>query len=55
MDNGCQLGWLTDPFNQTIYIYRADGSIQINRSFEQLLSGEDVLPGLEFGLSELVA
>lgn len=55
MDNGCQSGWLIDPFNQTIYIYRADGSIQINRSFEQLLSGEDVLPGLEFDLSELVA
>ncbi len=53
MDNGCQLGWLIDPFNQTVHIYRADGSIQINRSFDTPLSGEDVLPGLEFDLSEL--
>lgn len=53
MANGCRLGWLIDPFNHTTYIYRADGSIQINRSFEKPLSGEDVLPGLEFELSEL--
>ena len=53
MANGCQLGWLIDPFNQTTHIYRADGSIQINRSFDQPLSGEDVLPGLAFDLSEL--
>jgi Uma2 family endonuclease len=52
-DNGCQLGWLIDPFNQTTHIYRADGSIQINRSFDQPLSGEDVLTGLQFDLSEL--
>ena len=55
MANGCRLGWLIDPFNQTTYIYRADGSIQINRSFDQSLSGEDVLPGLAFDMSELKA
>lgn len=55
MDNGCRLGWLIDPFNRTVYIYRADGSIQINRSFDQPLSGEDVLPGLAFDMSELKA
>jgi Uma2 family endonuclease len=55
MANGCRLGWLIDPFNQTTYIYRADGSIQINRGFGQPLSGEDVLPGLEFDLTELPA
>jgi Uma2 family endonuclease len=53
MANGCRLGWLIDPFNQTTHIYRADGSIQINRGFGQPLSGEDVLPGLEFDLTEL--
>lgn len=53
MANGCRLGWLIDPFSQTTYIYRADGSIQINRGFEQPLSGEDVLPSLEFELGEL--
>lgn len=53
MANGCRLGWLIDPFNQTTHIYRADGSIQINRGFEYPLSGEDVLPSLEFDLTEL--
>lgn len=37
------------------YIYRADGSIQINRDFDQPLSGEDVLPDLEFDLTELTS
>jgi len=55
MANGCRLGWLIDPFNQTTYIYRADESIQINRGFDQPLSGEDVLPGLQFDLTELKA
>ncbi len=53
MANGCRLGWLIDPFNKIAYIYRADGSIQINRGFDQPLSGEDVLPDLEFDLTEL--
>lgn len=53
MANGCRLGWLIDPFNQTTYIYRADESIQIIRGFDQPLSGEDVLPGLLFDLGEL--
>jgi Uma2 family endonuclease len=53
MANGCQLAWLIDPFNQTTHIFRADGSIQIIRGFDQPLSGEDVLPGLEFDLTEL--
>lgn len=53
MANGCRLGWLIDPFNETTYIYRADGSIQINRSFDQPLSGEDVLPDFKFDLTEL--
>jgi Uma2 family endonuclease len=53
MANGCRLGWLIDPFNQMVHIYRADGSIQINKTFDTPLSGEDVLPGLEFDLAEL--
>lgn len=53
MDNGCRLAWLIDPKTETTYIYRADGSIQINRSFDQPLSGENVLPGFTLNLSEL--
>jgi Uma2 family endonuclease len=53
MANGCRLAWLIDPKTETVYIYRADGSIQINRSFAQPLSGEDVLPDFTLNLSEL--
>lgn len=50
---GCQLAWLIDPDSETVYIYRADGSVQIIRSFDEPLSGEDVLPGLSFVLCDL--
>lgn len=53
MANGCRLAWLIDPKTETIYIYRADGSIQINRSFDQPLLGEDILPDFALDLSEL--
>ncbi len=51
--NGCRLAWLIDPKTETAYIYRADGSIQINRTFAQPLFGEDVLPGFELDLRVL--
>ena len=54
MGNGCQLAWLIDPKTETTYIYRADGSIQINHGFQEPLSGEGVLPGFALNLSDLV-
>lgn len=53
MANGCRLAWLIDPKTETTYVYRIDGSIQIHRSFEQPLSGEDVLPGFVLNLLAL--
>jgi Uma2 family endonuclease len=53
IENGCRLAWLIDPEKQTVHIYRADGSIEIRTSFEQPLSGEDVLPGFELDLTIL--
>ena len=53
MGNGCRLAWLIDPKTETAYIYRADGSIQINHSFQEPLSGEDVLPGFSLDMSAL--
>ena len=50
---GCRLVWLIDAESETVYVYRADGSVQILRSFDELLTGEDVLPGLSFVLSDL--
>ena len=42
---GVQLGWLVDPIQRTVHIYRGDGSIGVLEEPEEL-SGEDVLPGL---------
>ncbi|MGI4741892.1 MAG: Uma2 family endonuclease [Janthinobacterium lividum] len=49
-ENGCRLAWLIDPKNETARIFRADGSVSVVKSFEETLSGEDVLPGFSFAL-----
>ncbi len=45
---GSSLGWLIDPWNETVYVYRASvtsgASEQLDRPEE--LSGEDICPGL---------
>lgn len=51
--NGCRLGWLINPETETVYIYRANGEIQIIKGFDNSLSGEDVLPDFELKLSKL--
>lgn len=53
MDNGCRLGWLIDPKSETTYIYRADGSVSVVKTFDNTLTGEDVLPGFAFELALL--
>ncbi len=54
IENGVRLGWLLDPKNETTYIYRADGSVDIVRGFNKKLSGEDVLKGFELDLKMLI-
>ena len=45
MSNGVRLGWLIDPYQELVWIYRADGSVeQLDRP--EALSGEDVCVGL---------
>ncbi|RZJ60768.1 MAG: Uma2 family endonuclease [Hymenobacter sp.] len=51
--NGCRLAWLIDPKTETTRIFRSDGSVSVAKSFEETLSGEDVLPGFSFALSLL--
>ena len=48
IENGVSLGWLIDPKNKKVYIYRANGETEILDDPETV-SGEDVLNG--FGLS----
>ncbi len=50
MDNGCRLGWLINPDEGKIFIYRKKGSVE-EKSFDEKISGEDVLPGFELDLS----
>jgi Uma2 family endonuclease len=50
--NGAQLGWLIDPIERSIYIYRPDRPVQhVVRPDE--LSGENVLPGFILTLENL--
>ncbi|MGM9506697.1 Uma2 family endonuclease [Larkinella sp. GY13] len=53
IDNGCRLAWLIDPKTETVRIYRFDGSVQVIQSFDNTLSGENILPDFTFNLSLL--
>lgn len=50
-ENGVRLGWLIDRAGQQVFIYRANGSIEIIQGAIVTLSGEDVLPDLTLRLS----
>ncbi len=53
IENGVRLAWLIDVKNQTTYIYREIGEIEIIEGLDKILSGEDILPGFEFKLDLL--
>ncbi len=44
--NGCRLGWLIDRTGKQVFIYRENGSIDIQHGTTVTLSGEAILPGL---------
>lgn len=50
--NGVRLGWLIDPFEKRVHIYRANGEIEVLDDPETV-SGEDVLPGFELPVREI--
>ena len=45
-DNGCRLGWLIDRIGKQVFIYRENGSIDIQQGTTVTLSGETILPEL---------
>ncbi len=47
--NGLRLGWLINPQNNQVEIYRANQPVEIV-SIPAVLSGEDILPGFELPL-----
>ncbi len=52
IDNGVRLGWLIDPMNETVHIYRQNGEIEILKNPESV-SGENVLPGFALNVREI--
>ena len=50
--NGVRLGWLIDPDTRRVWIYRADGAVELLEDPSEL-SGEDVCPGLSIDLSRV--
>ena len=52
IENGVLLGWLIDPKNKQVHIYRANGEVEILDKPKTIL-GEDVLSGFELNLREI--
>jgi Uma2 family endonuclease len=52
IENGVRLGWLIDPKNKTVEIYRQGKEVEILES-PQTVSGEDILPGFELNLNKI--
>lgn len=54
VENGIQLGWLIDTKGEQVFVYRANGTIEIVEGFQQKILGENVMVGFEFDLSCLL-
>jgi Uma2 family endonuclease len=49
IDNGAKLGWLIDPQNRRVEIYRLGREVDVLENPSHL-SGEDILPGFVLNL-----
>ncbi|MDE2786953.1 MAG: Uma2 family endonuclease [Chloroflexota bacterium] len=54
MDNGAKLGWLIDPIERTVRVYRAGVAEPELLHDPTTLDGEDVLPRFTFAVGELI-
>ncbi|HWS86437.1 MAG TPA: Uma2 family endonuclease [Pyrinomonadaceae bacterium] len=52
VENGAQLGWLLDPSNRRVYVYRPGREVEILEGPETV-SGDPVLPGFVLSLQEI--
>ena len=52
IENGARLGWLIDPTEKKVYVYRADKTTEVLENL-QIVSDEDVLRGFELNLTEI--
>ncbi|MBN3962822.1 Uma2 family endonuclease [Nostoc sp. NMS8] len=61
IDNGVRLGWLIDPQNQQVEIFRPGQEVEVLRrrspseTSPTSLSGEDVLPGFVLDLTQILS
>ncbi len=54
MENGAQLGWLIDPMERTVRIYRAGVDEPELLAEPETLDGEELLPGFTFAVRDLI-
>ncbi|HEX8287838.1 MAG TPA: Uma2 family endonuclease [Pyrinomonadaceae bacterium] len=52
VENGARLGWLIDPKNKEVHIYRGGRMVEVLEN-PQRVSGENVLEGFELDLTEI--
>ena len=52
VDNGARLGWLIDPLNRTVYVYKP-GVPFVELRDVQNLSDEEILPGFVLDLTDI--
>ena len=53
MNCGCRFGWLIDPENEKVFIYKSALTFHVVEGFDQTISGNDVLPEFELDLTIL--
>jgi Uma2 family endonuclease len=53
LQNGARLGWLLDPIERRVYIYRKGQPVEELEN-PKYLSGEDVLPRFRFNFQEIL-
>lgn len=52
IENGARLGWLVDPYEKRLHVYRADKTVDVFDN-PMTVSGEEVLKGFEMDLTEI--
>lgn len=52
LENGARLGWLVDPINRRVYIYRP-GEAEVALDEPETVSGDPVLPGFVLHLQDI--
>jgi len=52
IENGARLGWLIDPYEKRVHVYRGDKTVEVFNN-PTTVSGEDVLQGFELNLTEI--